>query len=56
MIKVMSDGGFGFFVRTHEPHHEEERHHCGHEIGVRDFPRATVMAVSAAFLLFDYDD
>src|SRR5581483_9515132 len=35
---------------------QEESHHRGHEIGVRDFPRAAMVLVCALPLLFDDDD
>ena len=39
-----------------QPHHQKERHHCGHKIGVRDFPRAVGAMPTALVLAFFYDD
>src|SRR5262249_7392032 len=33
-----------------QPHQQEERHHRGHEVGVRDLPGAAVVTTTAAFL------
>ena len=43
-------------ARIDEPHHQEERHHRGHEIRVGDFPNPAVMAAVGFRRLFLYDD
>jgi hypothetical protein len=38
-----------------QPHQQEERHHRGDEIGVRDLPGAAVVAALDDFILLDDD-
>ena len=39
-----------------DPHHQEERHHRGDEVGVRHLPRPTVVAVLGVPGFLDDDD
>ena len=45
----------GGFVHAQNPHHHEERHHRGHEVGVRHLPRSTVVGVCRLLRPLDDD-
>ncbi len=45
-IEIAGNRRLGFLIGgIDEPHHEEEGHHGGHEVGIGDLPHATMMAV-----------
>ena len=49
IAEVAGDARLDRLALADEPHHQEERHHRGHEVGVGDLPRAAVMAVAVPF-------
>src|SRR6185436_3935499 len=56
IAEVARDRRLDVLALRDEPHHEEERHHRGHEVGVRDFPGAAMVSAVPLFLLPDDDD
>src|SRR5262249_24355541 len=47
IVEILGDRALLFLGRrAHEPHEQEERHHCRGEVRERDFPRAAMMAVA----------
>jgi len=56
-VEIAGDGRFGLVVGgVYQPHHEEEAHHRGHEIGEGDLPYAAVMAVVVVVMVAPHDD
>ena len=54
-IATAKDNSLLLVRRAEEPHHQEEGHHRGDEIGVGDLPCAAVMAVRDDLLPLDDD-
>src|SRR5690242_17209813 len=55
--EVVGDAALLFGRRAvDEPHKEEEGHHRGHEVGIRDFPGAAMVSAMTAFLDLLDDD
>src|SRR5262252_7269369 len=55
VFKISAHGLLNLLAAVHEPKHDEEGHHCRHEIGIGHFPRAS-MVTAVATLLFHNDD
>ncbi len=41
---VRATAFFDLLVLPDDPHHQEERHHGRHEVGIRDLPRSAPFA------------
>src|SRR5262249_58871417 len=56
IIEIGLDRQAGRLVHGDDPHHQEEGHHRGDEIGVRHLPGSPLVAAVAALLLDDAND
>src|SRR5262249_26472609 len=55
ILEISAHCFLNLLAAVHQPQHDEQRHHRRHEIRVRHFPRAAVMAAMPALLLDDDD-
>ena len=51
ILEIAADGFLDLLAAVHQPEHDEQGHHGGHEIGIGDFPGAAVVAAMATFFL-----
>ena len=55
ILEVSTDRLLDLLAAVEQPEHDEQCHHCGYEVGISHFPRATMMASVTGLLLNDDD-